>query len=104
MSLFVKLATTEEVPVGGKKLAEIDGRAIALFNVDGTFHAIDDVCTHDGGPLAEGELIGCEIRCPRHGARFDVRTGRPLSMPAFEPVTVHEVSVRGEEIYVSIRD
>ena len=69
-------------PPGGKKLVEVDGRAIAVFNVDGAFHAIDDVCTHDGGPLAEGELIGCEIECPRHGARFDVRTGRPLCMPA----------------------
>ncbi len=78
MSSFVKVATRAELPVGGKKLVEIDGRAIAVFNIDGAFHAIDDVCTHDGGPLAEGELIGCEIECPRHGARFDVRTGRPL--------------------------
>ena len=77
MSSFVKVATRGELPRGGKKLVEIDGRAIAVFNVDGVFYAIDDVCTHDGGPLAEGELIGCEIECPRHGARFDVRTGRP---------------------------
>ena len=54
-----------------------------------SFYAIDDVCTHDGGPLAEGELSGCEIMCPRHGARFDVRTGKALCMPAFEPVAVH---------------
>ena len=72
----VKVATRSELPPGGKKLLDVDGRAIALFNVDGTFYAIDDVCTHDGGPLAEGDLNGCEIRCPRHGARFDVRTGK----------------------------
>ena len=68
------------------------------------FYAIDDVCTHDGGPLAEGELIGCEIECPRHGARFDVRTGRPLCMPAIEPVAVHSVELRGDDIYVATDD
>ena len=104
MSSFVKVANRAELPPGGKKLAEIDGRAIAVFNLDGTFYAIDDVCTHDGGPLAEGELIGCEIECPRHGARFDVRTGRPMCMPAIEPVTVHSVELRGDEIYVATDD
>jgi 3-phenylpropionate/trans-cinnamate dioxygenase ferredoxin component len=104
MSSFVRVTTRAELPPGGKKLVEIDGRAIAVFNIDGAFHAIDDVCTHDGGPLAEGELIGCEIECPRHGARFDVRTGRPLCMPAFEPVTVHSTELRGEDLYVAIDD
>jgi 3-phenylpropionate/trans-cinnamate dioxygenase ferredoxin component len=104
MSTFVKVATRAELPLGGKKLVEVDGRAIAVFNVDGAFHAIDDVCTHDGGPLAEGELIGCEIECPRHGARFDVRTGRPLCMPAIEPVAVHPIVVRGDELFVAIND
>ena len=104
MSSFVKVATRAELPPGGKKLVEIDGRAIAVFNVDGGFYAIDDVCTHDGGPLADGELIGCEIECPRHGARFDVRTGRPLCMPAIEPVTVHTVELRGDDIYVATDD
>jgi 3-phenylpropionate/trans-cinnamate dioxygenase ferredoxin subunit len=104
MSAFVKVATRAELPLGGKKLVEVDGRAIAVFNVDGRFFAIDDVCTHDGGPLAEGELIGCEIECPRHGARFDVTTGRPLSMPAIEPVAVHAIDVRGDDIFVAIDD
>ncbi len=104
MSSFIKVATRGELPSGGKKLVEIDGRPIAVFNVDDAFYAIDDVCTHDGGPLAEGELIGCEIECPRHGARFDVRTGHPLCMPAIEPVTVHPVELRGEDIYVATDD
>jgi len=104
MSPFVKVATRGELPAGSKKLVEVDGRAIAVFNVDGAFHAIDDVCTHDGGPLAEGELVGCEIECPRHGARFDVRTGRPLRMPAVEPVAVHATEVRGDDVYVAIDD
>jgi 3-phenylpropionate/trans-cinnamate dioxygenase ferredoxin subunit len=104
MPEFVKVATRGELPPGGKKLVDIDGRAIALFNVDGAFHAIDDVCTHDGGPLAEGELQGCEIQCPRHGARFDVRTGRPLCMPAIEPVAVHPTEVQGDDILVAVED
>ena len=104
MSSFIRVATRGELPRGGKKLVEIDGRAIAVFNVDDAFYAIDDVCTHDGGPLAEGELIGCEIECPRHGARFDVRTGRPLCMPAIEPVSVHTVELRGDDIYVATDD
>jgi len=102
MPSFVKVATRAELPIGGKLLVEVDGRAIAVFNVDGTYYAIDDVCTHDGGPLAEGELMGCEIECPRHGARFDVRTGKPLCMPAIEPVAVHATEVQGDDIYVAL--
>jgi 3-phenylpropionate/trans-cinnamate dioxygenase ferredoxin subunit len=101
---FVKVATRGELPNGGKKVLDIEGRAVALFHVGDRYYAIDDVCTHDGGPLAEGELIGCEIQCPRHGARFDLNTGRPLCMPAIEPVTVHTVDVRGDDVYVAIQD
>jgi len=104
MSEFVKVAVREELPPGDKKLVEIDRRAIAVFNVDGSYHAIDDVCTHDGGPLAEGALEGSEIRCPRHGARFDVGTGKALCLPAVEPVAVHAVEIRGEDIFVAVDD
>jgi 3-phenylpropionate/trans-cinnamate dioxygenase ferredoxin subunit len=104
MSSFVKVATRDELPDRGKKVLDIDGRSVALFHVDGNYYAIDDVCTHDGGPLAEGDLIDCEIQCPRHGARFDLKTGRPLCMPAIEPVAVHLVEIRGDDIYVAIQD
>ncbi len=104
MPSFVKVATRGELPPGSKKLAEVDGRPIAVFNVDGAIYAIDDVCTHDGGPLAEGELKGSEIMCPRHGARFDVKTGRALCMPAVEPVTAHLTEVRGDDVYVALSD
>ncbi len=104
MSEFVKVAARADLPPGGKVLAEVDGRAVAVFNVDGTLYAIDDVCTHDGGPLAEGDLRGCEIQCPRHGARFDVRTGKAVSFPAFEPVATHQVKLRGEDVYVALND
>ncbi len=101
---MVKVANRNELAPGEKKLVDADGRAIALFNVAGTLYAIDDVCTHDGGPLADGNLTGCEIECPRHGARFDVRTGKALCMPAIEPVTTHEVIVQGDEVFVAIQE
>ncbi len=101
MSDFVKVAEAGEIAPGGKKLIDLDGRAVALFNVAGTYYAIDDVCTHDGGPLAEGELEGVEIRCPRHGARFDVRTGKALCFPAFEPVSTLAVEVRDNAVYLA---
>jgi 3-phenylpropionate/trans-cinnamate dioxygenase ferredoxin subunit len=104
MSDFVKVAARAELPPGGKKLADVDGRPIAVFNVAGAVYAIDDVCTHDGGPLAEGELEGAEIRCPRHGARFDVRTGKALCFPAFEPVATHRVELRDDDVYVALSD
>jgi 3-phenylpropionate/trans-cinnamate dioxygenase ferredoxin subunit len=104
MSEYVRVAACTDLPPGSKKLAEVDGRAIAVFNVAGTFYAIDDVCTHDGGPLAEGELEGAEIRCPRHGARFDVRTGRALCMPAFEPVATHQVEIHDGEVFIALAD
>ncbi len=104
MTPFLKVADPSELAPGGKKLIEIDGRAIAIFRIDGGYHAIDDVCTHDGGPLAEGDLIGKEIMCPRHGARFDVTTGKALCMPAIEPVVLHTVEVRDDGVYVSIND
>jgi 3-phenylpropionate/trans-cinnamate dioxygenase ferredoxin subunit len=102
MGEFFKVAKASELPPGGKKLVEVDGIPVALFNVDGEFYAIEDVCTHDGGPLAEGELEGDQIECPRHGARFDVRTGRVLCMPAVEPVECYEVKIEGDDILVSV--
>ncbi len=104
MAEFLKVGRVDQVPPGGKFLADLDGRAIAVFNVDGTFYAIDDACTHDGGPLAEGQFAGCVIECPRHGARFDVRTGKALGFPAFEPVATLAVDVRDGEIFVESND
>ena len=73
---------SSDIPDPGKKLVEVDERLVVLFHVGGQFYAIDDVCTHDGGPLGEGELEGFTIACPRHGAKFDIRDGRALTMPA----------------------
>lgn len=81
MSDFFKVARTSEIPQGGKKLVEVDFLPVAIFNIGGEYYAIEDVCTHDGGPLAEGTLENEEIICPRHGARFNVKTGQALCMP-----------------------
>ena len=77
-----------------------DDLRIAVCNVDGELYAIEDVCTHDGGSLDQGELDGVEIECPRHGARFDVRTGEATLMPAVMPVQTYPVRVEGETIFV----
>ena len=98
---FVTVAKVGEIPPGGVKVLRLDDREIAVFNLGGTFYAMDDVCTHDGGPLAEGTIEGHVIECPRHGARFDVRTGAVLGMPATVPVTTYAVRVDGGEIQVA---
>jgi 3-phenylpropionate/trans-cinnamate dioxygenase ferredoxin subunit len=101
MEDFVRVAAVGDIPPGGRLLVEVEGIRIAIFNVDGEYLAIEDVCTHDGGPLVEGELLeGCQVECPRHGARFDIRSGAALSMPAFEPTPTYAVQVAGEDIYV----
>lgn len=102
MSNFIKVASTDQVPAGRAKVVEADGRRIALCNVDGEFYAIDDLCTHDGGPLDQGELRGDVIECPRHGARFNVRTGKVLALPAVKPVGTYPVQVEGTEIRVAL--
>ena len=87
--------------MGTSKLVEVEDVRIALFNLAGDIYAIEDVCTHDGGPLVEGTVIdGCEVQCPRHGARFDIRTGGAVGFPAFEATNTYEVRVEGEHIWL----
>ncbi|RMF82599.1 MAG: non-heme iron oxygenase ferredoxin subunit [Nitrospirae bacterium] len=80
-----------ELPPGSRRVVEVEGVDVALFNVGGELLAVEDVCTHDGGPLAEGEVEGEVIVCPRHGARFSLRTGEVLAPPAYEPVARYAV-------------
>ncbi len=80
---------------------DCQGTPVALFNVDGEFFAIEDVCTHDGGGLAEAELHGDVVVCPRHGARFDVKTGAVRTLPAHGPVPVYQVRVEGGDIPIA---
>jgi len=104
MNGFQRVCRASEIPEGGRKVVEVGDRVIGLFRVQGQFWAIDDLCTHDGGPLAEGALEGWAIVCPRHGARFDLRTGQALSMPATRPTAAHEVKVEGDDVFVKIRE
>lgn len=83
---FIKAATADEIPAGSARRVEPGGNSLAVFNCGGEFFAIDNTCTHDGGPLAQGELDELEITCPWHGAVFDVRTGAVLGPPAGENV------------------
>jgi nitrite reductase/ring-hydroxylating ferredoxin subunit len=99
---FTKVATTGEVPPGTGKQVTVQGRKLGVFNVNGTFYAIEDVCTHRGAPLSEGECEGTEVVCPWHGARFDLATGSHLSPPASKGVAVYKVQVVGDDIDVEV--
>jgi len=103
MAEFVRVADVAEIPDPGKTLVEVAGDMVAVFHVGGIFYAIDDVCTHDGGPLADGELRDHKIACPRHGAKFDIRTGAALSMPAVRSTRAHDVKVEGGGVWVRLR-
>jgi nitrite reductase/ring-hydroxylating ferredoxin subunit len=102
MAGFVKVAKTDEVAPGQGKLVEVNGKKIALFNVEGSFYAIDDACSHLGGPLAEGFLDGNEVTCPWHGARFDITTGEVSRPPAVREVPHYNVRVEGADIEVEV--
>ncbi len=104
MSEFQTVATVDQVPPGTMKTFRLKGRRIAVSHVEGAFYAIDDLCTHDEGPLGEGPLRGDEVECPRHGARFNVRTGAALRLPAVTSVNVHAVRVEGENIQVRLEN
>jgi 3-phenylpropionate/trans-cinnamate dioxygenase ferredoxin subunit len=93
-------ARRDEIPPGTTKRIEVGGEAVLLCNVDGDFYAVEDVCTHDGGPLDQGELAGCRIMCPRHGALFDVTSGAALTLPAVVPLATYRVRLEGENVFV----
>lgn len=96
------LAGVDDIPVGKVGVFDVGSTRVALCNVDGAYYAIDDVCTHDGGSLDQGELDGCEIECPRHGARFDVRSGAVTQLPAFRPVQTFPVRVQDGLVQVDV--
>lgn len=104
MADFARVAEVGDLPDPGKLLVEVDGDPVALFHVGGSFHAIDDVCTHDGGPLVDGELADHTIACPRHGAKFDIRTGAALSMPAVRATRAYEVKLEDGGVFLRLRE
>jgi 3-phenylpropionate/trans-cinnamate dioxygenase ferredoxin subunit len=106
MSEFVPVANVNEIPDPGKLLVEVGERLVVLVHAAGHFYALDDICTHDGGPLSEGPIdpAANTIACPRHGAKFDIRTGAAVTMPATKPTRSHEVKIEGEQILVRLRE
>ena len=102
MSDWITVAKAGELAPGGHKVVDADGTHIAVFNIDGEYYAIEDVCTHDGGQLTGGVVEGEEVVCPRHGARFCIRTGAALSAPAYEPTATFPVRV--QDGVVQVRD
>jgi len=99
---FVTIAPVEDLPNGDRLFVEIDNYALVVFNIAGQYYAIGDVCSHDDGPVGDGELNGYEITCPRHGASFDIRSGKVLSLPAIVDIPAYPVRVIDGDIQVGV--
>jgi 3-phenylpropionate/trans-cinnamate dioxygenase ferredoxin subunit len=99
---YVSIAQTDELPDGERLLVEIGQLPIVIFNINNQYYAIANVCSHDDGPLGDGNVDGCEVICPRHGARFDIWTGKALRLPAFMDISVYPVRIQGNDIQVGI--
>lgn len=98
------VCSLDELPPGSKRIVEVDGIKIGVFNCAGDLLAIEDRCSHDDGPLAEGEFdpAACTVECPRHGSIFDLRTGRPKTLPAFAPVETFEVRAEDGQVKLEV--
>ena len=102
MAEFRRVAGTQDILAGQGKKVHVGGKHIALFNIDGNYYAIDDTCTHKGGPLSEGEISGSTVTCPWHGATFDLKTGEVLNPPAAVGVSSYNLRVIGTDIEIEI--
>lgn len=102
MAKWVRVASTSEIPEGEGRYFDVDGEPVAVFHVDGHFYAISDVCTHEESSLAEGELEGDVVECALHGARFNVRTGEVLALPAVVPVQTYPARIVGDDVEVEV--
>jgi 3-phenylpropionate/trans-cinnamate dioxygenase ferredoxin subunit len=99
---FITVAAVKDLPPGERLFVEIDQYTLVVFNIVGEYYAIADVCSHDGGPVGDGDLDGWEIICPRHGARFDIRTGKVLALPAVQDIAAYPVRIEADEIQVGL--
>ena len=100
---FLEIAPADQVPDGERLFIEVEGKQIVIFNLAGKFFAIGDVCTHDNGPVGDGEIEGSEIICPRHGGRFDISTGKATSLPAVVDIPAYPVRVRDGMIEIGLQ-
>lgn len=99
---YYEIIPASELPNGERLFIEIEGNSLVIFNVAGQFFAIADICSHDGGPLGEGDLEGFNVICPRHGAEFDVRTGKVVQLPAVDDIPAYPVQARDGMIFVGV--
>ena len=99
---FFEIGPEQELPSGERIFVELDEKDIVIFNVAGAYYAIADICSHDDGPLGDGELYGTEVACPRHGAHFDLETGKALSLPAVEDIPSYPVRIVNGKIQIGI--
>jgi len=99
---FLEIAPADQLPVGERMFIEVEGKSIVIINLAGALFAIGDICTHDNGPVGDGEIEENEIICPRHGARFDVRTGKATSLPAVVDIPAYPVRVVDGMIEIGI--
>jgi 3-phenylpropionate/trans-cinnamate dioxygenase ferredoxin subunit len=101
---IIDVCTVSELPTGERKLVEWEDLEIGVFNCRGEYFAIEDRCSHDDGPLAEGEFDAgtCTVECPRHGSLFDLRTGRPKTLPAYQPVETFPVRVEEDTVKLEV--
>jgi nitrite reductase/ring-hydroxylating ferredoxin subunit len=97
---FVKVAESKDIGPSSMKAVDVAGEKVCIVNIDGSYYAIGNVCTHMGGPLNEGTLEGFNVECPSHGSKFDVRTGEPTKPPARQAVSSYEVKVQDNKILV----
>src|SRR3989344_910295 len=105
MEDFIKVASENQITDGSIRPFKVNGVALAIANLDGQFYAIADVCTHDGGDLGEGEVVdGCCVECPRHGGKFDLKTGDVTGPPPTVKIKTYEVKLEGDDIYVFLEE
>lgn len=102
MAEFVTVAKTADIPAGQAKTVDVNGTPVAVFNVGGTYYAIEDTCSHTGGPLSEGAVEGTTVSCPWHGAQFDLATGQALTPPASVGVKPFKVRVQGDQVQLGV--
>ncbi len=99
---YLEVADLDQLPSGERLFLEIDGNPVVVFNIAGNYFAMDDLCTHDDGPIGEGELDGHVVTCPRHGAKFDIRTGKALALPAVQDLRTYPVKCENNKILLGI--
>ena len=104
MSEYTIVASVAEIEDGSTRLVEVDDRLVILSRIGDEYYCIDDICTHDGGRLSDGPHQGCEIACLRHGAKFDLRNGKALSMPATQDTVSHQVKVENGSIMIRLNE